>query len=206
MIVNVFYNEKGIGDTLIVSIQEIAREQRTHETKGDVVKIFDEETKELSGFNIFRASQYFSLNSNGKVELSEAFVEQLNRVILDAGFDEPLDVDLTPKFVVGYVDELKKHPNADKLSICQVDVGDKERLQIVCGAPNVAQGQKVVVAKVGAVMLSGLLIKPSNLRGVDSFGMLCAARELAIPDAPQEKGILILDDNAEIGSTFPVSF
>lgn len=206
MIVNVFYNEKGIGDTLIVSIQEITREQRTFETKGDVVKIFDEETKALSGFNIFHASRHFSLDANGKVELTEAFVEELNRVIQDAGFSEQLDVDLSPKFVVGYVSELEKHPNADKLSICQVDVGEGEQLQIVCGAPNVAQGQKVVVAKVGAVMPSGLLIKPSNLRGVDSFGMLCAARELAIPDAPQEKGILVLDDSAETGSVFSVSF
>ena len=67
-----------------------------------------------------------------------------------------------------------------------MNVGD-ETLQIVCGAPNVDAGQKVVVAKIGAVMPSGMLIKEGNLRGVDSYGMLCSARELAIPNAPSEK-------------------
>ena len=81
-------------------------------------------------------------------------------------------------------------------------MGGRELLQIVCGAPNVEAGQKVVVAKIGAVMPSGLLIKAGNLRGVDSFGMLCSARELAIPGAPEVKGILVLDTDAEVGSAF----
>ena len=59
-----------------------------------------------------------------------------------------------------------------------------------------------MVAKVGAVMPSGLLIKAGNLRGVDSFGMLCSARELAIPGAPEVKGILVLEESAEVGSAF----
>lgn len=137
--------------------------------------------------------------------MTEKLVAELNEVIRKVGFEDELEVDLSPKFVVGYVAEKEKHPNADKLSICKVAVGEEE-LQIVCGAPNVEAGQKVVVAKVGAVMPSGLVIKPSNLRGVDSFGMLCAARELAIPNAPQEKGILVLEDGYETGAAFPVSF
>ena len=60
----------------------------------------------------------------------------------------------------------------------------------------------MVVAKIGAVMPSGMLIKEGNLRGVDSFGMLCSARELEIPNAPSEKGILILPADAEVGSAF----
>lgn len=99
----------------------------------------------------------------------------------------------------------EKHPNADKLNVCKINVGD-EVLQIVCGAPNIDAGQKVVVAKIGAVMPSGLIIKPSNLRGEDSFGMVCAARELAIPDAPTEKGIMVLEESATIGEAFPVNF
>lgn len=105
--------------------------------------------------------------------------------------------------MVGHVETKDKHPNADKLSICSVNIGD-ETLQIVCGAPNVAAGQKVVVAKIGAVMPSGMLIKAGNLRGVDSFGMLCSARELAIPNAPSEKGILVLSEDAVVGSAFEV--
>src|SRR5699024_11340389 len=81
------------------------------------------------------------------------------------------------KFVVGYAQEKQFHENADKLTVCQVDVGD-ETLQIVCGAPNVEQGQKVVVAKVGATMPSGMKIKQTKLRGVSSYGMICSKREL----------------------------
>ncbi|WP_088808845.1 MULTISPECIES: YtpR family tRNA-binding protein [Listeria] len=205
MIANVFYNEKGIGDTLIVAIKDINRYTRSFEKKGDVVRIFDTETGDLSGFNIFNASNYFALQANGKVKLTEEFVAKMQEVIKNAGFADNLDIDLSPKFVVGYVESIEKHPNADKLRICQVSVKN-EQLQIVCGAPNVDAGQKVVVAKIGAVMPSGLVIKPSNLRGVDSFGMLCAARELAIPDAPQEKGILVLEADNEVGAAFPVSF
>ena len=65
-------------------------------------------------------------------------------------------------------------------------------------------GQKVVVAKVGAVMPSGMVIKDAELRGVASSGMICSAKELALPDAPQEKGILVLEENYEIGSPFEV--
>lgn len=95
----------------------------------------------------------------------------------------------------------EKHPNADKLNICKVDVGT-ETLQIVCGAPNVDAGQKVVVAKVGAVMPSGMIIKDAELRGVPSSGMICSAKELALPNAPQEKGILVLEDKYEVGQPF----
>ncbi len=205
MIANVFYNKNGIGDTLIVAVKDIDRYTRSFQKKGDVVRIFDTESGELSGFNIFNASNYFVLQANGKVVLTEEIVAQLQELVRNAGFTDNLDIDLSPKFVVGYVESIEKHPNADKLRICQVDVKN-EKLQIVCGAPNVDTGQKVVVAKIGAVMPSGLVIKPSNLRGIDSFGMLCAARELAIPDAPQEKGILVLETDYEVGGAFPVSF
>ncbi|EMG28993.1 hypothetical protein X560_0476 [Listeria fleischmannii 1991] len=205
MIANVLYNEKGIGDTLIVSIKDIDRYTRTFDKKGDVVRIFDTETGALSGFNIFNASRHFTLHANGKVTLTEEFVSALKKVIQEAGFNDDLNIDITPKFVVGYVESTEKHPNADKLRICQVDVKD-DKLQIVCGAPNVASGQKVVVAKIGAVMPSGLIIKPSNLRGVDSYGMLCAARELAIPNAPEEKGILVLEDDYMVGEEFQTTF
>ncbi|WP_163653396.1 YtpR family tRNA-binding protein [Listeria sp. PSOL-1] len=204
MIVNLFYNKEGIGDTLIVAISDVEREKRTFIKKGDVAKIMNQENGELSGFNIFNCSKYLQITETGKVTLDEELLLKINQVIHHSGFDDTLVADLTPKFVVGYVTKKEKHPNADKLSICLVDIKD-EQLQIVCGAPNVATGQKVVVAKVGAVMPSGLIIKPSNLRGIESFGMLCAARELAIPLAPEEKGILVLSDEYEIGDIFPVT-
>ncbi|CAM3916984.1 YtpR family tRNA-binding protein [Lederbergia lenta] len=197
---NVFYNEEGIGDTLIITLKEI--ENKTFDRKGDVARIYDEETNETGGFNIFNASSYLQVKAKGLVELNEDLIEKINETIAKNGFEEKLEADFTPKFVVGYVKGKDKHPNADKLSICTVDVGSEE-LQIVCGAPNVEAGQKVVVAKVGAVMPSGMLIKDAELRGVPSSGMICAARELELPNAPQEKGILVLEDEKyEVGQAF----
>lgn len=205
MIVNAFYNEKGVGDTLLIETGEVTFENREWERHGDVARIFDRETKTLAGFNIFSSSKYFEIAANGKVELTEELVDKMNQVIEKAGFEPEIVADLSPKFVVGYVEAKEKHPNADKLNVCQINIGG-EMLQIVCGAPNIEAGQKVVVAKIGAVMPSGLIIKPSNLRGEDSFGMVCSARELAIPNAPTEKGILVLEDSAATGEAFPVNF
>ncbi len=137
----------------------------------------------------------------GKNELTENFLTRIEEVFSENELNESLDVDLRPKFVVGFVESIDAHENADKLRVCQVDVGD-ETLQIVCGAPNVDAGQKVVVARVGAIMPSGMEIKPTQLRGVDSNGMICSQKELGIPNAPQEKGIYVLDENKKAGETF----
>ena len=81
--------------------------------------------------------------------------------------------------VIGHVLERVQHPNADKLSVCQVDVGGEEGvLQIVCGAKNVAAGQKIIVAKPGAVLPGNFKIKRSKLRGEESNGMCCSLKEL----------------------------
>ncbi|USD81814.1 DUF4479 domain-containing protein [Bacillus safensis] len=198
---NVFYNAEGVGDTLLISLKDVTREEVGHETFGDVVRIFNQETKETTGFNIFNASTYMKIEENGSVPLSETIVQDINEILNRNGVSETLTVDLSPKFVVGYVKEKEKHPNADKLNICQVDVGD-ETLQIVCGAPNVDQGQYVVVAKVGAVMPSGMVIKDAELRGVPSSGMICSAKELDLPNAPAEKGILVLEGSHQAGEPF----
>lgn len=103
------------------------------------------------------------------------------------------------RVVVGQILEIQKHPNADKLQIAKVNVG-KDELQIVCGAPNIAVGQKVPVALVGAKLPSGLEIKEAEIRGVKSFGMLCAADELSL--GKDHSGILILDADAKVGAPF----
>ncbi|AKM20095.1 MULTISPECIES: YtpR family tRNA-binding protein [Geobacillus] len=198
---NVFYNREGIGDVLLVSLKPIPAEERAFVKRGDVVRIFSERSGETVGYNIFSASSYHPFSGSGPLDVDEELVGVINDILAKNGFDEPIEADLSPKFVVGYVKEKTKHPNADKLSVCQVDVGG-EVLQIVCGAPNVAAGQKVVVAKIGAVMPSGLVIQESELRGVRSSGMICSARELGLPNAPQEKGILVLSDEYEVGQPF----
>ena len=98
--------------------------------------------------------------------------------------------------VVGHVKSVEPHPNADKLRVTQVDAGTGELLTIVCGAPNVAVGQKVPAALVGA-KLPGMEIKKAKLRGVESSGMLCSARELGL--SSDHAGLLVLDEGARIG-------
>lgn len=197
----VAYNKAHVGDVLLVQLAMEPIVKTQMERVGDIAILKEEATGEVKAFNLFNASKYVTLDVAGNVEVTPELVEKLEAAIKENGVEISLDVDFTPKFVVGFVESKEKHPNADKLSVCKVNVGD-ETLQIVCGAPNVAAGQKVVVAKVGAVMPSGLLIKEGNLRGEDSFGMLCSARELAIPGAPEVKGILVLEDTAEVGSAF----
>lgn len=105
--------------------------------------------------------------------------------------------------VVGYVKECGAHPNADKLRLCQVDVGETDPLQIICGAPNVATGQKVVVAKPGAVLPGNFKIKKVKLRGIESNGMICSLKELGVKEqfipAQMEEGIIELADDTVVG-------
>jgi len=104
--------------------------------------------------------------------------------------------------VVGYVESCEKHPNADKLNLCQVDVGD-EKLQIICGAPNIAQGQKVAVAKPGAKLPGNVKIKRAKLRGIESNGMICSLQELGIDEKyiPTDvaDGIFVFPENVTVG-------
>src|SRR5690625_168581 len=132
--------------------------------------------------------------------------EQLGELITKSGVEvdgihyigEPLE-----DVVVGYVKSCKDHPNADTLYVCEVDIGTED-LQIVCGAPNVAKGQYVVVAKPGAVLPGDFEIKKVNLRDVESNGMICSLDELGIkeefiPDYAKE-GIFVFEDEVEIGT------
>ncbi len=96
-------------------------------------------------------------------------------------------------FIVGHVKEKNKHPNADRLSVCIVFTGSED-LQVVCGAPNVESGQKVVFAPVGTVIPKGnFKLNKAKIRGIESFGMICAEDELELSD--DHSGIMILDEN-----------
>jgi len=107
-------------------------------------------------------------------------VDSTNRVLIPNGV------------VVGHVTECEKHPDADKLNICQVDIGTKIE-QIVCGAKNVAKGQLVAVATVGTILDKDFKIKKAQLRGVESNGMICSSTEIGLPKL--NDGIMELDDS-----------
>ncbi len=128
-------------------------------------------------------------------------VEELATRLTDAGLEvetiTAVGQDLD-RVVVGEVRKVSKHPQADKLSVCQVDVGS-ENLQIVCGAPNVETKAKVPVALIGAELPGGIQITRSSLKGVDSHGMICSEKELDIGE--DEAGIMLLDSDLKVGES-----
>ena len=102
---------------------------------------------------------------------------------------------------VGRIRECTQHPNADRLSVCKVDLGDGEPVEVVCGAPNVAADQKIAFAAVGTKLPDGTVLKRAKIRGVVSSGMICSSRELELGD--DHDGILVLDPDAPLGAPLP---
>ena len=118
-----------------------------------------------------------------------------------AGLEVEEDQPVAPEFsgiVVGLVTECVKHPDADKLSLCKVDVGLPEPLQIICGASNVGVGVKVPCAQVGAVLPENFKITERKMRGIVSYGMLCSGNEIGCPS--DVDGLLLLSEDAPIGA------
>ncbi|KPJ96828.1 MAG: phenylalanyl-tRNA synthetase [Gammaproteobacteria bacterium SG8_15] len=126
-----------------------------------------------------------------------ALAEQLTMAGLEVDSIEPVAA-MPAKVVVGKVLEVEQHPDADRLRICKVDVGRTRPLTIVCGAGNAAPNIKVPTALVGAELPNGLKIKPTEIRGQKSSGMLCAAAELGLEESSE--GLLILDSRAPVGT------
>src|SRR6185437_11778251 len=114
-------------------------------------------------------------------------------------------VDALEQFVVGKVLERRRHPDADRLSVCMVDTGGSTPSQIVCGAPNVAAGQIVAVAKPGAIMPDGTRLNKARLRGVESNGMILAEDELALGTDHAETLVLASDDGTELKPGTPLT-
>lgn len=196
------YNKNGVGDTLIVMLKNSEKVEQSFERKDNVARIFNESTNETVGYNFFDVSEIVKIEGNGQVVLSNEEIDSLNQALTAAGFEETLEADSRPKFVVGYVKECVPHPDSDHLNITQTEIDNGEVVQIVCGASNIAQGQKVVVAKVGAMMPTGMVIWDGELRGEPSHGMICSARELGLEKAPSAKGILVLPETAVTGEAF----
>ncbi len=121
--------------------------------------------------------------------------QQLHNIFNSIGLevDSMQHFEMPQNVVVGKILSCGKHPDADKLNLCLVDVGEDEPVQIICGASNVRDAQYVAVAKVGAILPGDFAIKPAKLRGLDSFGMICSSSELGLPNSGD--GIMILDES-----------
>lgn len=133
-----------------------------------------------------------------------ASAHEIAEKLVTLGLEVESLTDLSEKlkgFVVGYVVECGKHPHADRLSLCKVDAGTGELIQVVCGAHNVHQGMKAVFAPIGTVIPdTGQPLKKGTIRQIDSFGMLCSARELELGE--DSDGILDLKTEAKPGTPF----
>src|SRR5579862_6143748 len=127
--------------------------------------------------------------------------DRLDHALTMAGLEVEQREPVAPPFtgvVVAKVLTVERHPNADRLTACSVDAGLASPLRIVCGAPNVAAGLVVPCALVGAQLPGGLRIRKTEVRGVDSEGMLCSAKELGLAD--DASGLLLLDPTIAIGT------
>jgi phenylalanyl-tRNA synthetase beta chain len=131
---------------------------------------------------------------NEFIDLSKVSNEKLYETFNSIGLevDSITQIEIAQKVVIGKIISCEKHPDADKLNVCQIDVGSGTR-QIVCGAANVVDAEYVAVATIGAVLPGDFVIKHAKLRGVESEGMVCASSELGLPDTG--KGIMILDES-----------
>ena len=144
-----------------------------------------------------------SLNWVGDyIDIKDQDVKELATKITKAGINvEGVITHHIDNLVIGQIKKVEDHPDSDHLHVCLVDIGS-EKLQIVCGAPNVREGLKVIVAKVGAILPGDFEIKKSKIRGVESCGMMCALFELGLEEKTEEnyaKGICELDDDAPVG-------
>ncbi|WP_368486733.1 YtpR family tRNA-binding protein [Spiroplasma sp. DGKH1] len=192
-----FYNENF--DTLFGYLQVINNPTPiTH----DNLVFFHNEKQQLVGFNILNAKTMLKnkltrgINSDNK-----DLIVEIITLFHQYGYDLT-DINSTIQFIVGEVVTVKKHPNSDKLNICEVNLGVEQR-QIICGATNVDHHQRVVVANIGAWMPNLLQIVPSELRGEKSDGMICSERELGLPITQAGKVIMVLTDNKyQIGDSF----
>lgn len=193
-------NKKSYPDTIILILDQ-GEGRSTYEEKNNIVQVKDEKGK-IVGYNFFKVSDFLDYDKlpNGQVKPEQKLLDILNDQLTKAGFDDKLELG-KPTLVYGFVKTCEPHPDSDHLHVTTINVGDDE-YQIVCGAPNIQQGQKVVVALPGTLMPNGQQIWPGELRGVKSSGMICSARELGLPHAPQKRGILVVPDTFKVGDKF----
>ncbi|WP_022820096.1 phenylalanine--tRNA ligase subunit beta [Fusobacterium russii] len=136
------------------------------------------------------------------VDIKENIEELANALTMIGQEVEAIEIQgkYLDKVVIGQIVEFERHPNADKLTLLKVDIGEEENLQIICGATNHKLNDKVVVAKIGAILPGDFKIKKNKIRDIESYGMLCSEVELDLGE--DKSGIIILPEDAPIGKEY----
>lgn len=188
--INIFYNKNGLNDILVIKINPSNNVTKTIKNNNFLINYANDKIHSISIKNI---SDFITLNEGYLFYDSQIkdFVEKITNVNLDE-YDNK-------RFVIGKIIELSKIPNTH-LNLCKVDVG-KEILQIVCGASNVKNDMKVVVALIGTIMPNGINIAKGKLQGFDSFGMICSEKELFNHNKPST-GILEASNKYNVGDEY----
>ncbi|MDE6894215.1 MAG: hypothetical protein K2J02_02430 [Malacoplasma sp.] len=188
--INIFYNKTTLNNAMTISVSSQPVDRIIKEKKFSI--LYNDNS--LVGINIWDFDQYANIKQ-GMIYADNKILEMIKKIT---------QIDLSEyvekNFTVGKITKLEKIPNTH-LHYCDVDIKEKT-LKIICGASNVAIDSKVVVAMVNTAMPDGKMILKSNIQGKVSLGMLCSKKELNLNKDNNEKGIMLLDKNYEIGDLF----
>ena len=194
-----YYDYETMGDVLLVVIKPTVIP--TKEVKiNDVVALYNKD--ELIGINIFNISKVIKIKAKGLIPLiNEDILNVINHILENANL-EKLPIQIESGFRVAKIVDIDEHPDSEHLHICMVDIGDKEPLQIVCGASNARKDLVCVCATPFTFMPNGQQIIPNKLLGIQSNGMLCSGRELNLEGYEGKRGLLELSDEYKVGTDF----
>lgn len=194
-----YYDYETIGDVLLIVINPSLIPTKQVKTN-DVVALYYHD--ELIGINIFNISKIIKIKAKGLIPLiNDDVLNVINHVLENASLNklEPLS---NSGFKIAKIIDIEEHPDSEHLHICKVDVGEKEPLQIVCGAANARKDLICVCATPYTFMPNGQQIIPNKLLGIQSNGMLCSGRELNLEGYEGKRGLLELNSEYKVGTDF----
>lgn len=177
-------------DVIAVLSEGNSQDSLVISSKNDVTRIM--QNNQVIGFNFINLKLVSDL---GLITQTPELIKQLNDLIDKAGFDDELEIDDTPKFVVATVKKMQALESSNHLKVVDLDLGEGQSTKVVSGSPNMQENIKVIAVRPGAMMPSGQIIFAGQLHGIDSDGMIASARELKIKNAPDKPGALILSEN-----------
>ena len=194
-----YYDYESIGDVLLI-VFDSNTIPNVIKRDNDVVSLYKDD--KLIGINIFNISKIMKIKAKGYIPLvSDRVLEVINTILKNSNVAE-LPAQKDSGFKVAKIVDIEEHPDSEHLHICTVDIGEKEPLQIVCGAFNARKDLICVCATPYTFMPNGQSIIPNKLLGIDSCGMLCSGRELNLEGYEGKRGLLELDASYTIGSDF----